>query len=101
MLAGREDERVETPFDSYFFEIQFPDPYSLYRADAGREEIPLGRQRRREGINGFFRWVDENQYKIQYRVLKARYRGKTVCPECHGSPASCRCGERENRRGAP
>lgn len=38
-----------------------------------------------EGIDGFFRWVDENQYKIQYRVLKARYRGKTCCPECHGS----------------
>lgn len=37
------------------------------------------------GIDGFFRWVDENQYKIQYRVMKARYRGKTVCPECHGS----------------
>jgi len=37
-----------------------------------------------EGIDGFFRWVDENQYKIQYRVLKARYRGKTTCPECHG-----------------
>ena len=38
-----------------------------------------------EGIDGFFRWVDENQYKIQYRVLKARYRGKTICPTCHGS----------------
>lgn len=38
-----------------------------------------------EGINGFFRWVDENQYKIQYRVMKARYRGKTLCPVCHGS----------------
>ncbi|MDE5585402.1 MAG: excinuclease ABC subunit A, partial [Muribaculaceae bacterium] len=38
-----------------------------------------------EGIDGFFRWVDENQYKIQYRVMKARYRGKTVCPDCHGS----------------
>ena len=37
------------------------------------------------GINGFFRWVDENQYKIQYRVLKARYRGKTTCPTCGGS----------------
>jgi len=37
------------------------------------------------GINGFFRWVDENQYKIQYRVMKARYRGKTECPVCHGS----------------
>ncbi len=38
-----------------------------------------------DGIYGFFRWVDENQYKIQYRVLKARYRGKTTCPVCHGS----------------
>lgn len=37
------------------------------------------------GIDGFFRWVDENQYKIQYRVLKARYRGKTECPDCKGS----------------
>ncbi len=37
------------------------------------------------GINGFFRWVDENQYKIQYRILKARYRGKAVCPDCRGS----------------
>jgi len=38
-----------------------------------------------EGIDGFFRWIDENQYKIQYRVMKARYRGKTLCPDCHGS----------------
>ncbi len=38
-----------------------------------------------EGIDGFFRWVDENQYKIQYRVMKARYRGRTTCPDCHGS----------------
>ena len=37
------------------------------------------------GINGFFKWVDEQQYKIQYRVLKARYRGKTTCHVCHGS----------------
>lgn len=37
------------------------------------------------GIDGFFKWVDQNQYKIQYRVLKARYRGKTECPKCHGS----------------
>ena len=38
-----------------------------------------------EGINGFFRWIDTMQDKMQYRVLKARYRGKTRCPECHGS----------------
>ena len=38
-----------------------------------------------EGIDGFFRWIDTKQDKIQYRVLKARYRGKSVCPDCHGS----------------
>lgn len=37
------------------------------------------------GIDGFFKMVEENQYKIQYRVMLARYRGKTLCPECHGS----------------
>ena len=37
------------------------------------------------GINDFFRFVEENQYKIQYRVMLARYRGKTVCPVCKGS----------------
>jgi len=36
------------------------------------------------GIDDFFQMVSENLYKIQYRVLQARYRGKTVCPECHG-----------------
>lgn len=37
------------------------------------------------GIDGFFRMVEENQYKIQYRVMMARFRGKTLCPTCHGS----------------
>ncbi len=36
-------------------------------------------------IDRFFKMVDENQYKIQYRVMKARYQGKTICPDCHGS----------------
>ena len=38
-----------------------------------------------EGINAFFRMLEENQYKIQYRVMLARYRGKTLCPTCHGT----------------
>ncbi|MDE6081732.1 MAG: excinuclease ABC subunit A, partial [Muribaculaceae bacterium] len=37
------------------------------------------------GINGFFKMVEENLYKVQYRVLQARYRGRTLCPECHGT----------------
>ena len=37
-----------------------------------------------EGIDGFFRWVETQAYKIQYRVMLARYRGRTICPDCHG-----------------
>jgi excinuclease ABC subunit A len=37
------------------------------------------------GIDDFFRMVSENLYKIQYRVMQSRYRGKTLCPTCHGA----------------
>lgn len=37
------------------------------------------------GIDSFFKFLEENQYKIQYRVMAARYRGKTICPVCRGS----------------
>ena len=36
-------------------------------------------------VDAFFQMVKDNQYKIQYRVMLARYRGKTVCPTCHGT----------------
>lgn len=36
-------------------------------------------------IDAFFQMVKENQYKIQYRVMLSRYRGKTICPNCHGT----------------
>ena len=39
----------------------------------------------RVSIDDFFQMVKENQYKIQYRVMLARYRGKTTCPTCHGT----------------
>lgn len=38
----------------------------------------------RVSIDEFFRMLKENQYKIQYRVMLSRYRGKTICPTCHG-----------------
>lgn len=37
-----------------------------------------------DGLDAFFREVEQNLYKIQYRVLLSRYRGRTKCPECHG-----------------
>ena len=45
--------------------------------DKGKKEKPC--------IDAFFDMVKENQYKIQYRVMLARYRGKTTCPKCHGT----------------
>lgn len=36
------------------------------------------------GINDFFKEVEANLYKVQYRVLLSRYRGRTKCPECEG-----------------
>jgi excinuclease ABC subunit A len=37
-----------------------------------------------QGINDFFTEVERNLYKVQYRVLLSRYRGRTACPECKG-----------------
>lgn len=45
-----------------------------------------GKEKRdRVCIDSFFNMVKENQYKIQYRVMLSRYRGKTICPVCHGT----------------
>lgn len=38
-----------------------------------------------QGINDFFKMVEQNLYKVQYRVMQARYRGRTQCPTCKGS----------------
>ena len=38
-----------------------------------------------KGLNRFFKYLEEKSYKIQYRVMLSRYRGKTTCPDCSGS----------------
>ncbi len=38
-----------------------------------------------EGIHDFFQYVESKAYKIQYRVMLSRYRGKTICPDCKGT----------------
>ncbi|HXC04679.1 MAG TPA: excinuclease ABC subunit UvrA [Bacteroidia bacterium] len=37
------------------------------------------------GLHAFFKFIEEQSYKIQYRVMLSRYRGRTVCPECKGT----------------
>jgi len=57
-------------------------PYYLLTSDEVRL-LWTGNQHFR-GLNDFFAHLEEKSYKIQYRVMLARYRGKTVCPECKG-----------------
>lgn len=54
----------------------------LWHGDDAERALPKNEQ---VSIDAFFRMLEENQYKIQYRVMLARYRGKTICPLCHGS----------------
>ena len=42
-----------------------------------------------EGLDDFFAYIDGQRHKIQYRVMKARYTGKTVCPACGPSRSTC------------
>ena len=54
----------------------------LWHGDADEQKRPKEEQ---VTIDAFFRMLEENQYKIQYRVMLARYRGKTTCPACRGT----------------
>ncbi len=68
--------------NAYKFNFPIHTPYyDLSRAE--RQLLWSGNQYF-EGLNDFFRYLDSESRKIQFRVLKARYTGKTICPECGG-----------------
>jgi excinuclease ABC subunit A len=52
--------------------------------EAEREVLWTG-NRYFNGLNDFFKMLEAESYKIQYRVMQSRYRGRTVCPECRGT----------------
>ena len=54
-------------------------------SDAERELLWHGDGSDMPTIDRFFQWLDSQRHQIQYRVMMARYRGKTTCPSCHGS----------------
>jgi excinuclease ABC subunit A len=68
---------------SALFDFPIHRPYELL-AEEEKNLLWHGGKRLR-GIDDFFAFVEENQYKIQYRVIQARYRGRTVCPACRGT----------------
>ncbi len=69
--------------NAYSFEFPVHKPY--YQLSEGQKELLWTGNEYFEGIDAFFRYVEEQTYKIQYRVLLSRYRGKTKCPECKGT----------------
>ena len=58
----------------------------LWEGEPVREgESPDSDPNRLIGINEFFRFVESQRYKIQYRYMLSRFSGRTTCPSCHGS----------------
>ncbi len=69
--------------NAYKFDFPIHKPY-FELAPAQKELLWTGNEYF-GGINRFFESVEEQAYKIQYRVMLSRYRGKTTCPECKGT----------------
>jgi excinuclease ABC subunit A len=74
-------ERLITNADLFDFPIHKP----YYQLSDGQKELVWKGNKYFYGINRFFAHLEEKKFKIQYRVLLSRYRGKTICPECKGS----------------
>lgn len=72
------------PIHKPYMELTAEEKDLLWHGPVGYQDRKLTRHSF-PSIDNFFKMVDENQYKIQYRVMKARYQGKTICPICNGS----------------
>lgn len=81
---GDKMQDVKREFIRHAAVIDFPIHTPYYQLTEGQKSILWHGDGTWEGIDGFFKWVESQSYKIQYRVMLARYRGKTTCPDCHG-----------------
>ena len=81
---GDKMQDVKREFIRHAAVIDFPIHKPYYELSDEQKDILWHGDGVWEGIDGFFRWVESQAYKIQYRVMLSRYRGRTVCPDCHG-----------------
>lgn len=70
------------PIFKPYFELSRKEKDMLWHGLPCDKHLP---EEERVCIDSFFKMVKDNQYKIQYRVMMSRYRGKTTCPDCHGT----------------
>ncbi len=81
---GDKMQDVKREFIRHAAVIDFPIHTPYYQLTPEQKDILWHGDGTWEGIDGFFKWVESQSYKIQYRVMLARYRGRTTCPDCHG-----------------
>ncbi len=67
------------------YKFDFPIHRPVYELTAEQKQLLWDGNSYFQGINSFFKWVETQAYKIQYRVMLSRYRGRTICPECRGT----------------
>jgi len=65
-------------------ELDFPIHRPYAELTSAQKELLWKGQKKTYGINDFFKEVEENLYKVQFRVLLSRYRGRTTCNSCEG-----------------
>jgi len=65
--------------------FSFPIHKPYYELTEDQKQLLWTGNKHFEGLNQFFKMLEENTYKIQYRVMLSRYRGKTNCPDCRGT----------------
>lgn len=73
-------ERLIFSADKFDFPIHKP----WYKLSSQQKALVWSGNRYFFGLNQFFQHLEEKKYKIQYRVMLSRYRGKRLCPECGG-----------------
>ncbi|WP_322969843.1 excinuclease ABC subunit UvrA [Faecalibacter sp. LW9] len=71
-------------FMKFASSFDFPIHKPYFELTDEQKDILWRGQGKWEGLDGFFAMVEQNTYKIQYRVMLSRYRGKTTCPTCRG-----------------
>jgi excinuclease ABC subunit A len=65
--------------------FDFPIHRPYYDLSAAEKKVLWEGNKHFSGLNDFFRFLESQTYKIQYRVMLSRYRGKTICPDCNGT----------------
>ena len=87
-IACWQGEKMSTWKDALIYnaaKFDFPIHTPFYALTQEQKQLIWSGNEYFKGLHAFFKELEDKQYnKIQYRVLLARYRGKTICPICHG-----------------